>query len=115
MSYTTTVTDWMKERADSVMEIAGLPVQAQLDKYDASKTGIGFILVLELICVSENDPPKPTHADLVSQPVVKIRGTWVTINEENLSDILSGVVRMIAPDVGEANESGPQPAAGATP
>ena len=95
MPYTVNIQDWMAQRQDEIIEIPKLSISEQLERYDSSETGIGFILVLCLMTM--DDSGTPTNYDVLSMPVVKIRGEWLTINDENLADILAGVVRMVAP------------------
>ena len=93
------VCDWVLQRVrGEVIELPQYTIATQLAKYDAVGTGLGFVLLISLITSDENDPPQATGTEIISLPVVKIRSEWMTPGDGNVADILSGVVRMVAPN-----------------
>jgi protoheme ferro-lyase len=97
------IKEWLASKLDTdeITEINKLPVQSQLDKYDAAGTGIGFVLVLSETTaevdsdIDEQEKPN-SFLSLTSIPIVKINNQWVTVVDENISDIVSGVIRLMA-------------------
>lgn len=96
---TITVKDWINTSVDKgLIELPNYTIKSQLDAYDSAGTGIGFILILSMVSSdSISDAPEATHAFMVSVPIVKMRGEWVTVEDENLADMVAGLIRMIAP------------------
>ncbi|MDP6587004.1 MAG: hypothetical protein QF535_20290 [Anaerolineales bacterium] len=98
MNHTISVEKWLSQRLGvEVIELPQLPVREQLNKYDGAGSGVGFLLLLAMTSIDdESDNPETTHYGLLSVPIVKLRNTWMAIEDENLSDILAGVIRMVA-------------------
>lgn len=96
----TTIHNWIKSKIDKeLVELPNIPISQQLDNYDKAGSGIGFVLLLMKVSTDiESDDPETTHLQIVSLPVIKIQNEWLTPNDENFSDILSGVIRTIAPN-----------------
>ena len=96
---TQTLAEWSKKQiGKEYYELPNLSVQQQLDRYDSAETGVGFILVLAAITTDvESEYPEPTHFNVCSIPAVRIRGEWVTLEDENLADILTSLIRIVAP------------------
>ena len=106
MTYMTAFSDWFVKRVAEIEELPGLPISTQLRAYDDAGTGIGFILILEMLTTSQEEKPQITHRQVLSVPVVKVRGIWMTTSDENLTDIFAGVVRLAAPINEGADDSG---------
>jgi len=110
--YTINITEWVASRlGNEVTELPNLSIESQLDKYDAAGTGIGFVLVLAATTadvdddeVPQDDTQKP-FLSLASVPIIKLKNEWRTITDENISDIASGLIRLIAS--GESNGTDP--------
>jgi hypothetical protein len=98
MNYTIDVEKWLSQRLGTeVMELPNLAIKCQLDSYDKAGSGVGFLLLLAMTSIDdESDDPKLTHYNLLSIPIVKLCNMWMTTEDENLSDILAGVIRMVA-------------------
>jgi len=99
MEYTTTINDWVSQRiGKEVLELPNLTVAEQLSQYDNAGTGFGFLLLLAKVSTDDvGDSPESTQLNLLSVPMRKLRNEWVTINDENLADIVAGVIRMVTP------------------
>jgi len=99
MNHTVTVEEWVKARLGTeVIELPKLAVEEQLRRYDEAGSGIGFILLLEMVTAdADGEYPEATQFNLASVPAVKLCGSWMTVDDENLADILAGVVRLVAP------------------
>ena len=93
------VREWVQKRIGrEIIELPNLTIDQQLQNYDAAKSGVGFVLVLAMITTDvESEYPEATHASVISLPIIKILGEWVTLTDENLADILASVIRIIAP------------------
>ena len=106
------IRQWVRERIDrEIIELPNLLIDQQLQNYEAAGTGVGFVLFLAMITTDiESEDPEPTMASVLSLPVVKIRGEWVTPEDENIADIFSGLIRIIAPKANEvsSDDSGRQ-------
>jgi len=85
------------DEGNGVFELPGQGVKNQLAKWDESNTGLGFIFLGAPVAALEDGEEKPHHIDLLSVPVIKIQGEWHTAKDENLRDILSGVIRSVTP------------------
>lgn len=94
------IKDWIVERlGNEVVEIPGWPVEGQLRKHDRTGSGIGFVLLFAMVSLeSDGEVMEATHRTLMSVPIVRIRNEWLTMEDENLQDILSGIVRLVAPE-----------------
>ena len=95
------VKDWISAGLNKeFIELPNYTIQSQLEAYDKAGTGIGFILILLMLSTdSESDNPEATHVSMTSMPIVKLRNEWATIEDENLADMVAGLIRMIAPSV----------------
>ena len=91
------VTSWLEENNDGVVELTKSPVTTQLKAYDEAGTGLGFVMIGILVDDIIKDQEK-TQIAAQSVPVIKIKGEWHTVIDENLQEILSGVIRMVAPE-----------------
>ncbi len=91
------ISDWVEGQKSEfgAVELPNSAVEDQLKAYDENGTGIGFILILVPLVVNETKEAK--QLDLVSVPVVKVRGEWLTPEDENIRDIFSGIVRISSP------------------
>ena len=99
MEYTTTINDWVSQRiGQEVLELTNVPVAEQLLQYDDAGTGFGFLLLLAKVSTDDGgDSMESTQLNLLSVPMLKLRNEWVTIDDENLADIVAGVIRMVTP------------------
>ncbi len=99
MEYTTTINDWVMQRiGKEVLELTNLSVVKQLSQYDDAGTGFGFLLLLAKVSTDDvGDSPESTQLNLLSVPMLKLRNEWVTVSDENLADIVAGVIRMVTP------------------
>ena len=91
------VTDWLEESKNGVAELTKSPVATQLKAYDEAGTGLGFVMIGVLVDDIIKDQDE-TQISVQSIPVIKIKGEWHTIVDENLQEIVSGVIRMVAPE-----------------
>lgn len=99
MKHTVSIEEWLAlRRGAEVIELPNSSIQSQLTKYDEAGTGLGFVMVLSLVMEDDGVNPAQGSADLLPVPVVKLNKQWMTIEDENLADILSGVIRMVAPN-----------------
>lgn len=91
------ISDWLEGRKDSVVELARSPVTTQLKAYDEAGTGLGFVMIGVLVSdvIKEQEE---TQISVQSVPVIKIKGEWHTVEDENLQEIASGFIRMVAPE-----------------
>ena len=108
------IIEWASQRSRTIFELPNYSLQSQLDKYEQAETGIGFVLFLQLISTdTESDNPEATHTTVISVPVMKIRGRWQTVTNENVADMMSGLIRMVVPpeedDEPSAANQQPQP------
>jgi hypothetical protein len=90
------IQEWLKNEGDNVFEFPGKDIKSQIVKWEESNTGLGFVFVGVLVAKIE-DGETPHHSDMLSVPVIKIQGEWYTAKDENLRDILSGVIRSVTP------------------
>jgi hypothetical protein len=88
---------WLASR--EVLDLPAMPVATQLSRHDAVGTGLGFVFVL----VSEESESERGVVEknfaLTTIPVLKVRGEWLTVADENLADIFAGFIRMVAPEI----------------
>lgn len=99
------VMTWVQE--NSLFDIPEMPLMTQLESLEKGGTGVGFVFGMDALPTQE-DKSDAECFELISVPVVKIKGRWVTVADENLSDILASIIRMLAPSEGELKiEPGP--------
>jgi len=109
MIYTIPIVDWFKShKIDEIAEIPSFPLLVQLKAFDDANTGIAFVMLLEPVSSGQEEPLQATSLNMISIPVVKVRGVWVTAVDDGIRDIVSSVVRMVAPINEATNESGPK-------
>lgn len=101
---TTRVVEWLaKFTSEEIIELPGKPVVDQLKFYDEYGTGIGFIMYLvpmiEDTAGGDDNAEKNSNPvieyHLKTRPVVRMRNDWYTVEDDNLEDILSAVIRML--------------------
>lgn len=110
MNQTINVQSWLEARKDEILEVSRLPVKEQLEAIEKAGSGVGFVFVLTMTSTdTESEFPQATHVDLTSIPVLRVRGEWVTVEDDNLLDILAGVIRMVAPNISEASDGDAKP------
>ena len=96
------VETWLKKfNDDELLELPARPVVDQLKFYDAAGTGIGFIIFLVPIVADTGEDIDPSDMKVEfhvqAQPIIKMKHHWYTIDDENMADVLSAVIRMLRP------------------
>jgi hypothetical protein len=90
--------DWIKER-EGIEETPGRTIQEQLAAFDNAASGVGLVFVLELISKETVDvkslTESGTHQELRTVPVAKIRDKWVTIDNEEVANILYNMIEIL--------------------
>jgi len=85
------------------LEGATSSVADQLAQLDASGCGIGFVMVLVDVDISGDNVGLAQLTTVMSLPVVKVSGRWITTTDEAMADMLSGAIRCLARDARESN------------
>jgi hypothetical protein len=85
------VQQWL-DSSQGISQLENEPIMAQLSRFDQAGTGVGLIMFLEPM-FDENDQAQ--QLNVASMPVFKIQNQWVVITDDDLSDLVSIVIRMI--------------------
>jgi hypothetical protein len=94
------VAEWLDSlSANELLELEARPIVEQLAFYDKVGTGLGFIIFMVPTIADTGEDVDPddmkVEYHLKSQPVVKMRNDWYTINDDNVVDMVAAVVRML--------------------
>ena len=95
------ISKWLEKKLGvEIIELPNSSIAEQIDKFDDTGCGIGLILALE---VYSTDDPTDISYTMASYPVMKIRNVWMTIDDDNLSDMVRSMIIMLVPTNEEPN------------
>ena len=97
------VEKWLENFGDDeLLELGNRSIVDQLKFYDNNGTGIGFVLFLVPTVADTGEEVDPgemkVELHVQSQPVIKLRNSWYTVDDDNLSDVLGAIIRMLRPE-----------------
>ena len=97
------VEEWLKNFGEEeLIELAARPVASQLKFYDEVGSGIGFIMFLVPTIADTGADVDPAdmkiELNVQSQPIIKMKNDWYTIDDDNMADVLSACFRMFKPE-----------------
>lgn len=98
MTYTIKLNEWLKSKKD-VRELPSYSFKKQLEQLDNIGTGIGFLIMTnkaELYTTTQNDIQETE--EIISIPIIKIKGEWITFKDENIRDVIAGIINMLVPE-----------------
>jgi len=98
----TKVIKWEQESAEAGIEGFGVPILGQIKKLDDIGSGVGLIMItvpvqsVSVSLVPNEKDVYATESEVQSVGVLKVRGEWYAVIDENLSDIFCATINIIS-------------------
>lgn len=93
--------NWLDESlaAKEIVELS-TGIRAQIEKLEETGNGVGLVIFQSHILIEQDGATTEINDNTVglsvnSLPVVRMKGKWYIVTDENLSDVVSAIIRML--------------------
>lgn len=94
------IANWEQESATAGIEGFGVSILDQIQKLDTIGSGVGLVMItvpVQSLSLTPNEKNVvTTESEVESVGVLKVRGEWYVVTDENLSDIFCATINMIS-------------------